>query len=157
MARTMNATTTERLLKLTGERAQERTADEARALKGALLDATRSNREQYTTLPGWETGRWLTTSDNGWIKAVLVAHCVSVPGPTELRPKTPQGGRVYQRYAIKYDFMPYAIVIDGAPDMARRILTLEIPEPRDPFLPPPGLTTGEVLDRIIGMTKGIRL
>ena len=150
MGKEMAPITRSRLLSvLTGKRAQERTADEARALKGALLDATRSNREQYTTLPGWETGRWLTTTDNSWIKAVLVAHCVSVPGSTE-----PSRS---QKYAIKYDFMPYAIVIDGAPDMARRILTLEIPEPRDPFLPPPGLTTEEVLDRIIGMTKGIRL
>ena len=124
-------------------------ADEARALKEALLDATRSNRVQYTELPNWETGRWLTNSDNKWIKAVLVAHCVSVPGSTEPSHSI--------KYAIKYDFMPYAIVIDGASDMARRILTLEIPEPRDPFLPPPGLTTEEVLDKIIGMTKGIRL
>ena len=146
----MNAATKARLLgDLTGERAQERTADEARALKGALLDATRSNREQYTTLPGWETGRWLTTSDNGWIKAVLVRHGVSVPGPTEVRTSP--------MFAIKYDFMPYTILVQGGPAMARRILTLEIPEPRDPFLPPPGLTTEEVLDRIIGMTKGIRL
>ena len=79
----------------------------------------------------------------------LVRHGVSVPGPTE--------DRASPMFAIKYDFMPYTILVQGGPAMARRILTLEIPEPRDPFLPPPGLTTEEVLDRIIGMTKGIRL
>ena len=143
------ATKARLLADLTSRRARERTADEARALKGALLDAIKKKKEIYTTRPNWENGHPLTWHDFHWIKDVLVRHGVSVPGPTEDR-TTPM-------FAIKYDFMPYTIAIKGGPAMARRILTLEIPEPRDPFLPPPGLTTEEVLDRIIGMTKGIRL
>ena len=145
----MNAATKARLLgDLTGKRARERTADEARALKGALLDAIKKKKIIYTTRPNWETGHPLTWRDYHWIKDVLVRHGVSVPRGTESDQRL---------FAIRYGFMPYTIVENGAPAMARRILTLEIPEPRDPFLPPPGLTTVEVLDRIIGMTKGIRL
>ena len=143
----MNPITKRRILNdlTSGGRTVEQTADQARALKEALLNATRENKELYTTRPNWENGHLFTAYDAGWIKAVLVSHGVSVPGSTE--PK------YSKKYAVRYDFMPYTISGDGAPDMACKILKLEIPAPRDPLLPPPGLTTEEVLDRIIDMTK----
>ena len=49
--------------------------------------------------------------------------------------------------------MPYTIVEDGAATMARTILLLEIPAPRDPLLPPPGLTSEQVIDEILRMTR----
>ena len=132
---------------LTGRGAQKRTADEARALQQALLDTIRKNKEIYTTRQNWKTGYMLTKHDSHWVRPVLVDHHVSAPRATE-SDRSPI-------YAIRYDFMPYAIVEYGANQMACRILRLEIPAPRDPFLPPPGLTTEEVLDSIIRMTKSL--
>ena len=141
-------TALKRLLKdLTGKDAVKRTPDEARALQQALREATRRYKELYTTRPNWQSGRLLTAHDADWILPVLAAHGVSVPASAE-------GGRSNRNWCgIKYDFMPYTIVERGADNIARTILKLQIPAPRDPFLPPPGLTTEEVLDRIISMTK----
>ena len=137
----INETSLKRLLKdLTGKDAVKRTPDEARALQQALRDATRRNKELYTTRPNWQNGRLLTGLDANWILPVLATHGVSVPGSTD------PGGRGTSRWCgIKYDFMPYTIVERGADNIARTILELQIPAPRDPFLPPPGLTTEEVL------------
>ena len=141
----MHASTGRRMLEdLTGRGAVVRTADDARTLQTTLRNAIRANKPQYTMQPGWDKGVQLTRNDRIWILSALSAHGVSVPGTRD------KGGRAC---AIKYDFMPYTIVETGAAAMARTILRLEIPAPRDPFLPPPGLTTEEVVDRIIDMIK----
>ena len=141
-----NASTRARLLGdlTSGGRIVERTREQARTLKTALLGAIRANKPQYTTQPDWDKGLQLTPKDRIWIVSALSAHGVSVPDTRD------KGGRTC---AIKYDFMPYTIVEDGAVIMARRILRLEIPAPRDPFLPPRGLTSKQVIDEILRMTR----
>ena len=129
---------------LTGRGAVVRTADDARTLQTVLRNAIRANKPQYTMQPGWDKGVQLTKNDRIWILAALSAHGVSVPGTRD------KGGRAC---AIKYDFMPYTIVEPGAAAMARTILRLEIPAPRDPLLPPPGFSSEQVIDEILRMTR----
>ena len=141
----MIASTRARMLEdlTSGGRIVERTREQARTLRQALCDAIRANKAEYTMRQNWEKGASLDAHDKHWIQPGLSAHGVSVPGTTEKA----------RACAIKYDFMPYTIVEDGVQDMARTILRLEIPAPRDPLLPPPGLTSEQVIDDILRMTR----
>ena len=142
MAAPINAAARKRLLDdIKGDNAVVRTANDARKLKQALRDAIQKTK--HATLPNWQKGATVGFKDRNWLIPILSKHGVSVPRSPDERSFV---------CAIKYDFMPYTIVKSGAADMTSTILRLQIPAPRDPFLPPPGLTSDQVIEEILRMT-----